>query len=60
MTHEEAIARAVELLERQGWATLRTLRRRLSLDAAGLDTLTRELCTAYPVALNADGRTLVW
>jgi predicted ATPase len=60
MTHEEAIARAVELLERQGWATLRTLRRRLSLDAAGLDALTHELCTSYPVAVDAAGRTLVW
>jgi hypothetical protein len=44
MTHEEAIARAVELLERQGWATLRTLRRRLPLDAASLEALTTELC----------------
>jgi predicted ATPase len=60
MTIEEAVPRAVELLERQGWATLRTLRRRLSLDPAQLDALTHELCTAYPVALNADGRTLVW
>jgi predicted ATPase len=60
MTLEEAIARAVELLERQGWATLRTLRRRLPLDAAQLDALTHELCTAYPVALDADGTQLVW
>jgi hypothetical protein len=60
MTHEEAIARAVELLERQGWATLRTLRRRLSLDAERLETLTRALCASYPVALDADGTQLVW
>jgi predicted ATPase len=60
MTHEEAIARAVELLERQGWATLRTLRRRLQLDAARLEALTHTLCASYPVAFDADGTQLVW
>jgi hypothetical protein len=60
MTHEEAIARAVELLERQGWATLRTLRRRLQLDAERLEALTHTLCASYPVEFDADGTQLVW
>ena len=57
---EEALfAQVLTLLQRQGWATYRTLRRRFHLDAPTLAALTQTLLATQPVH-DVDGTRLVW
>ena len=60
MTVDEALNRTIHLLERQGWASYRTLRRRFHLDAATLATLRHELVVTRQLAREEDAARLVW
>ncbi len=60
MTVDEALNRTIHLLERQGWASYQTLRRRFRLDEASLATLRDELVVTRQLAREEDGDRLVW
>ena len=50
----------LELLQRQGWASFRTLRRRFGLDEVALTALTQALLDTQPVTVDEAGTRLVW
>src|SRR5438093_1129777 len=60
MTSDEIYARVLELLQRQGWASYQTLRRRFGLDEAALAALTQHLLATQPVAADDTGSRLLW
>ncbi|MDH3602972.1 MAG: AAA family ATPase, partial [Candidatus Tectomicrobia bacterium] len=60
MTFEEALTRTIALLERQGWASYRTLKRRFRLDDATLEALRNELLTVRQLAAEEERARLVW
>src|SRR5262249_47608866 len=60
MTFDELLAQVVELLRRQGRVSYGALKRRFSRDDAYLQDLKDELITAQRVALDEDGKVLVW
>jgi predicted ATPase len=60
MMVDEALNRTIRLLERQGWASYQTLRRRFHLDAATLDALRHELVVTRQLAREEDAARLVW
>ena len=60
MDFDEAIARTVNLLERQGFATYRTLKWRFHLDDATLAALTSVLVDTQHLAADDTGTRLVW
>ncbi|MGE3541208.1 MAG: AAA family ATPase [Candidatus Tectimicrobiota bacterium] len=60
MAIETVLPQVVDLLQRQGWASYRTLRRRFHLDAPALTTLTEILVAAHPVVVSEDGTRLLW
>jgi predicted ATPase len=60
MTSDEVYGRVRELLQRQGWASYQTLRRRFGLDEAALAALTQHLLATQPVAVDDTGSRLVW
>jgi predicted ATPase len=59
-TSNEVLAQVLELLQRQGWASYRTLRRRFGLDEAALAALIPALTATQPVTVDATGTRLVW
>src|SRR5215468_11250890 len=60
MSFETVLAPVLELLQRQGWASYQTLRRRFGLDEAALAALTQHLLATQPVAVDDTGTRLVW
>jgi hypothetical protein len=60
MTFEAVLAQVLELLQRQGWASHRTLRRRFGLDAAAWAALTQQLVATQPVTVDEVSARLVW
>src|SRR5262245_56795233 len=60
MTADEVYTRVRELLQRQGWASYQTLRRRFGLDEAALAALTQHLLATQPVAVDDTGSRLLW
>ena len=56
---EALLAQVLTLLQRQGWASYRMLRRRLHLDTPTLAALTQTLLATQPVH-DVDGTRLVW
>src|SRR5215510_9281461 len=60
MISDEIYVRVLELLQRQGWASYQTLRRRFGLDQAALAALTQHLLATQPVTLDDTGTRLVW
>jgi tetratricopeptide (TPR) repeat protein len=60
MAFETVLAQVLELLQRQGWASYRTLRRRFGLDEAALAALTQALTETQPVTMDATGTRLLW
>ena len=60
MTIDEALNRTISLLERQGWVSYQTLRRRFRLDDAALEALRRELVVARQLVREEDQMRLVW
>lgn len=60
MAVETVLPQVLDLLQRQGWASYRTLRRRFHLDETALAALTRTLTATQPVAVSEDGSRLLW
>src|SRR5262245_33203642 len=60
MTLEAVLTQVLNLLQRQGWASYQTLRRRFSLDEAALAALTQYLLATQPVTVDDTGTRLVW
>ena len=60
MTFEELLAQVAELLQRQGRISYGGLKRRFGLDDAYLQDVKDELIDAQQVALDEDGKVLIW
>jgi hypothetical protein len=60
MTFEEILDQAVAMLQRRGRLTYGALKRQFQLDDAYLDDLKAELIEGQRVAVDEDGRVLVW
>jgi hypothetical protein len=60
MDFDALLAQVRELLQRQGRASYRALNLRFQLDDKALAALTDELIYAERVAVDEDGRVLVW
>jgi class 3 adenylate cyclase/tetratricopeptide (TPR) repeat protein len=60
MTFEEILAQILEVLAREKRISYRALKRRFTLDDAYLDDLKEEIIYAKHLAMDEDGRVLVW
>src|SRR5437867_11291494 len=60
MTFEDILDQAISMLQRRGRLTYRTLQRQFQLDDAALDDLKDELLYGQRLAVDEDGRVLVW
>jgi len=60
MTFDDILAQVITLLQRQGRVSYRALKMRFNLDDEYLDVLKEELIDAQRLALDEDGRILVW
>jgi predicted ATPase/class 3 adenylate cyclase len=60
MTFDEILAQIIALLQRQGRVSYGALKRRFTLDDDYLDDLKTELIDAQRLAIDEDGRVLVW
>ena len=60
MTFEEVLDQALAMLQRRGRLTYRTLQLHFQLDDAHLEALKDELIYGQRLAVDEDGRVLVW
>jgi class 3 adenylate cyclase len=60
MTFEELLDQAIAMLQRRGRLIYGTLKRQFSLDDAYLEDLEAELIEGQRLAMDEDGRVLVW
>jgi hypothetical protein len=60
MTCEEILDQAIAMLQRRGRLTYGALKRQFQLDDAYLEDLKAELIEGQRVAVDDDGRVLVW
>src|SRR5262245_12259165 len=60
MTFDELFTQTVELLQREGRVSYRALKRRFALDDDYLEDLKVELIAAKRLAIDEDGKVLVW
>jgi class 3 adenylate cyclase/predicted ATPase len=60
MTFEELLDQAIDLLQRRGRVTYRTLKRQFHLDDDVLEDLKEEIMYGQRLAVDEDGRVLVW
>ena len=60
MTFEEVLDQAVAMLQRRGRLTYRTLKLHFQLDDEHLEALKDELIYGQRLAVDEDGRVLVW
>src|SRR5713101_9321077 len=60
MTFDELLAQVLDLLQRQGRVSYGALKRRFGLDDDYLDDLKTELIEAQRLAVDEQGRILVW
>jgi class 3 adenylate cyclase/tetratricopeptide (TPR) repeat protein len=60
MTFEEILDQAMAMLQRRGRLTYRTLQRQFQLDDAALEDLKNELIEGQRLAVDEQGRVLVW
>src|SRR5215471_18922838 len=60
MTFEEILDQAIAMLQRRGRLTYSTLKRQFQLDDAALDDLKDELIYGQRLAVDEEGRVLVW
>jgi hypothetical protein len=60
MTFEEILDQAMAMLQRRGRLTYRTLQRQFQLDDAALDDLKDEIIEGQRLAVDEEGRVLVW
>jgi len=60
MTFEEILDQAIAMLQRRGRLTYSTLKRQFQLDDAALDDLKNECIYGQRLAVDEEGRVLVW
>lgn len=60
MTFDEVLAQVLTLLQRQGRVSYRALKRRFALDDDYLEDLKAEIIEAQRLAVDEEGRVLVW
>src|SRR5215831_11540305 len=60
MTFEEILDQAIAMLRQRGRLTYRTLQRQFQLDDAALEDLKDELIYGQRLAVDEEGRVLVW
>ena len=60
MTFEEILDQAIAILQRRGRLTYGALKRQFQLDDAYLEDLKAELIEGQRLAVDEDGRVLVW
>jgi hypothetical protein len=60
MTFDDILAQVLDLLQRQGRVSYRALKRRFNLDDEYLEDVKAELIEAQQIAIDAQGRVLVW
>ena len=60
MTFDEMLTQVRELLEREGRVAYRILKRRFALDDNDLEDLKADLIDARRVAVDEEGKVLVW
>jgi hypothetical protein len=60
MNFEEILDQAIAMLQRRGRVTYRTLKRQFQLDDDALEDLKEELIYGQRLAVDEDGRVLVW
>src|SRR6266571_4099192 len=60
MTFDDILSQVLTLLKRQGRVSYRALKLRFNLDDEYLDVLKEELIDAQRIALDEEGRILVW
>jgi len=60
MTFEEVVDQASAMLQRRGRVTYRLLKRQFNLDDEALEDLKEELIYGQKLAVDEDGRVLVW
>jgi class 3 adenylate cyclase/tetratricopeptide (TPR) repeat protein len=60
MTFEEILDHAIAMLQRRGRVSYRTLTLQFQLDEASLEALKEELIEVHHLAVDHDGRMLVW
>jgi hypothetical protein len=60
MTFEQLLDHAMDMLQRRGRVTYRTLQRQFHLDDAALDDLKAQLLYAHPQVVDDAGRGLIW
>ena len=60
MTYDEVLTQVLELLQRDQRVAYRVLKRRFSLDDDYLEDLKADLIDAKRVAIDEDGKVLVW
>jgi class 3 adenylate cyclase/tetratricopeptide (TPR) repeat protein len=60
MTFEDILDQAIAMLQRRGRLTYRTLQRQFQLDDAALEDLKDELIYGQRLAVDEEGRVLIW
>src|SRR6266853_800247 len=60
MTFEEILDQAIAMLQRRGRVSYRTLTLQFHLDEESLEALKEELIEVHRLAVDQDGRMLVW
>src|SRR6266566_6968483 len=60
MTFEEILDQAIAMLQRRGRVSYRTLTLQFHLDEESLEALKEELIEVHHLAVDQDGRMLVW
>ena len=60
MTFEEILDQAIAMLQRRGRLTYGALKRQFQLDDAYLEDLKNELIEGQRLAVDEDGRVIVW
>ncbi len=60
MTFDEALTQVTELLQREGRVSYRALKRRFALDDEYIEDLKAELIDAKHLAVDEEGKVLVW
>src|SRR6266536_2690165 len=60
MTFDEMLTQVLELLQRETRVSYRALKRRFDLDDAYLEDLKAEIVDAKRLAVDEDGKVLVW
>src|SRR4051794_8070902 len=59
-TFDEVLAQVIELLQREGRVAYRVLKRRFTLDDEYIEDLKADLIDAKRLAVDEDGKVLVW